>query len=167
MMYSCDQCKNLGTNKCSRCKHTRDKKPSKFRPSKVTVLDCALYSQERRECSLIANIKTWNEEIKTIDEAIDSVKNVNITNIVKFFYESGGMCRVWDYVEMRMRSSQTYDNEILLQVISESLHQVSYEQLIAEFAHVNERDMRLTELRNQKSELEAKIQDAKRQLGIT
>ena len=62
--YSCDECKNRGmTSRCKRCIHTADKKPTKFKLDKNAV-PCPAYSNDNKECNLIAEIRVWKEEIK-------------------------------------------------------------------------------------------------------
>ena len=162
MDYSCDQCKNRESKKCGRCWKTADKKPSRFKLDKSAVITpCAAHLNDRDECSLITSIRAWNEEIKQIDENIKSVEDVNMQVVLDFIVHM-------DKIRYLMYDgcNSIAKNKIVLDVVSDALHCVSYRKLIDTLTFARERESKLIDLRRQRNELQSKIDDAKRKLGI-
>ena len=159
--YSCDECKNRGaSNKCKRCIHTADKKPTKFKLDKSAV-PCPAYSNDNQECNLIISIRVLKEEIKKIDLEIKAQELVDVKPVMDFLYACNHITpsRYFSY-------TSCYDNEHLLNVISSAFHVVSGSQLISTLQTIREREATLIELRRKRDELNNKIEEAKKKLGI-
>lgn len=159
--YSCDECKNRGmTSRCKRCIHTADKKPTKFKLDKNAV-PCPAYSNDNKECNLIVSIRVWKEEIEKIDLEIKAQELIDVKPVMDFFYACNHI------IPSRFFASTTcYDNEHLLNVIGGSFHVVSASQLISTLQAIREREATLIELRRKRDEVNQKIEDAKKKLGI-
>lgn len=162
MNYSCDQCKNRHTQKwCSRCLKTADKKPSRFKLDKTAmVVPCPAYANDHEECSLVSDIRAWNEEIKQVDMMISQVESVDTkplldlllyTDKLRYMYDGRGNC---------------YNNEIALAVVSDAFHYISCKKIIDVLTQISEREEKLILLRRQKAEAQSKVDAAKRKLGI-
>ena len=162
MNYSCDQCKNRHTPKrCSRCLKTADKKPSRFKLDKAAmIVPCPAYANDHEECSLVSDIRAWNEEIKQVDIMISQVESVDTkplldlllhTDKLRYMYDGRGNC---------------YDNEIALAVVSDAFRYISCKEIIDVLTQISEREEKLILLRRQKAEAQSNVDAAKRKLGI-
>lgn len=162
MDYSCDQCKHRHTRKgCSRCIKTADKKPSRFKLDKKTVIvPCQAYANDHEECSLVSSIRAWNEEIKHIDVEMSLVETVDTrplldlllyTDKMRYMYDGRGNC---------------YDNQLALGVLSDAFHYISCNEIIETIKSISEREEKLILLRRRKSDIQSKINNAKQKLGI-
>ena len=158
--YSCDECKNRGmTGRCSRCVRTIDKKPSKFKLDKSAV-PCPAYSNDNQECNLIAEIRTWKEEVERIASEIDTQERIDVKPVIDFLYANSQI------TPKRLPFGSYLDSEFALHVISSSFHVVSCKQLIDTLQAIHRREEILIELRRKRDEYIHKIEDAKKKLGI-
>lgn len=162
MNYSCDQCKHRHTHKgCSRCVKTADKKPSRFRLDKTAIIvPCPAYANDHGECSLVSSIRAWNEEIKNIDAEMSLVETVDTKPLLDLLFHTDKLRYMYD------GRGNCYDNQLALDVLSDVFHYVSCNKAIETIKLISEREEKLILLRRRKSDIQLKINNAKRELGI-
>ena len=163
MTYSCDKCKNRHNQKrCKRCLKTADKKPSRFKLDKTSMAPCPAYENGLEECSLISDIRTWNEEIKQLDIMRSQIESIDTKPLTDLLLHMDKISYMYDGKGVRNR----YDNEIVLAIVSDALHHVSCKEVIDTLTQIRDREEKLIVLRRQKADVQSKIDAAKRKLGI-
>lgn len=160
--YSCDKCVNRRSKrKCQRCVHEADKRPSKFRLDKSVQSVCPALSVDGQDCSVILSIRDWKRKIREIDEEIrrrDRDSTVDAQPIIDFI----------DATRMLQgkRLHCLEDHLLVENVLSHAFTYVSCDKLIVSLDSIRGRENARIELIREKDNLQKKIDDAMKGLGI-
>ena len=159
--YSCDNCLNRGCErKCKRCFHEADKKPSKFKLDKSAQM-CPALSNDGSECSTVTEIRELKSKIAEIDEEIsliDQCGPVDAQPIIDFVNST--------HMLHGLRLYGVEAHTMVEGVVSRAFGYISCTALLAALEEIRNKEDRKISLRRKRDELQGKVNDAMKKLGI-